>query len=369
MRFKYILKIKNMKAISLILSSTIIFSCTSKAPENNSANISKDDYENSYKTDTVKLTPQHNEISLTGTIDFDQDKIVKVYSLVTGRINEVKVDLGAHVTKDQILADVNSPDVLNLTNDFQQDKLNLQLAEKSYSNAKELFDAKFSSEVELINAKKILESAKEELSKSSQVLKLYAGYKQQGSGSLQIKAPMDGYVVERDVNAGMDIRMDNTSPLFIISDLKTVWVMANIYEQDIAKIKIGEEVNVKTISYPDKVFKGKISNIGNTIDKDSKVLKARIAIDNTEGLLKPDMFATVIILNHSTVKQLAVNPKAIVFDNDNYFVVVKNKKSFSIKKVQVVSETSNYSFIIGDLKDGDVVISEGSLLVYNSLNL
>jgi cobalt-zinc-cadmium efflux system membrane fusion protein len=99
-------------------------SCSTKVSDKG-RNVTVDDSENTYKIDTVKLTPQHNEISLTGTIDFDQDKIVKVYSLVTGRINEVKVDLGTHVTKDQILADVNSPDVLNLTNDFQQDKLNL----------------------------------------------------------------------------------------------------------------------------------------------------------------------------------------------------------------------------------------------------
>ncbi len=355
------------KTIVIVAALFSLISCSQK--EENKNNVADSlSTENTFKTDTVHNIPLHNEINLTGTIDFDQDKIVKVYSLVTGRINEVKVDLGTHVSKDQILADVNSPDVLNLTNDYNQDRLNLQLSEKAYQNAQDLYQAKFSSEVDLVNAKKNLESAKEELSKSSQVLKLYAGYKQKGNGSLQIKAPIDGYVVERDVNAGMDIRADNMSPLFIISDLKTVWVMANIYEQDINRIKIGEQVTVKTISYPDKVFKGKISNIGNTIDKDSKVLKARIEIDNTDGLLKPDMFATVQIIDNSTVKQLAVNPKAIVFDNDNYYVVVKRGSKFIIKQIKVLNETSNYTFICCDLKEGDLVVSEGSLLIYNSLN-
>lgn len=357
-----------MRTFTLLSLALCLMAACSGPNKNADAVVSGDDTESSYKTDTVKLVPFHNEIKLTGTIDFDQDKIVKVYSLVTGRINEVKVDLGAHVDKDQVLADVNSPDVLNLTNDFQQDKLSLQQAEKAYQNAKDLYDAKFSSEVDLINAKKNLESAREELSKSSQVLKLYAGYKQQGSGSLQIKSPMDGFVVERAVNAGMDIRTDNTSPLFVISDLKTVWVMANIYEQDIEKIKLGSQVDVKTLSYPDKIFKGTIGNIGSTIDKDSKVLKARIEINNSDGLLKPDMFATVTLMDNSNVRQLAVNPKAVVFDNDNYYVVVKTKSGFVIKKVTVISEKSTYSFITGDLKEGDIIVTEGSLLVYNSLN-
>jgi cobalt-zinc-cadmium efflux system membrane fusion protein len=278
--------------------------------------------------------------------------------------------LGTHVDKGTELALVESPDIVNYINDYNQDLLTLAVAKKSYENIQDLYQAKFSSEIDLISAKRDYDKAKEESEKSSNLLKLYGGYKQGETGFMKIKSPITGFVVEKNVNPGMDIRSDNTNPLFTISDLKTVWVMANVYETDIARVYKGMTVFVKTpLAYPDKVFPGTISNINSTIDHDTKVLRVRIQIQNPEGLLKPDMFASITLDHPLNRKALAVNPKAIVFDNNLYYVITLNGKKLERKEVKIISKTSRYTFVQGDLIKGDQVITEGSLLVYNSMNL
>lgn len=354
------------KIIINVLLLGVLTSCNEN--KNSSTIKVEQDDDKAYLTDTVRLKSINDELQLNGYIDFDQDKIVKVFSLVTGRVDNVKVDLGTLVKKGDVLAELNSPDLLNLKRDFSQDKSDLELAEKNYKNAKDLFASKFSSETDLITAKTQYEKAKEELSKSTQVLKLYQGYKQSENSFLQINAPIDGFVVEKNVNTGVDIRSDNTNPLFTISDLKTVWVMANVYEQDIDKIKLGEQVDVHVLAYPSRIFSGIISNINSVVDKDAKVLKARIEIVNTDGKLKPDMYASIFLKQFTNKTALCVKPKAIVFDNDNYFVVVKSGNNFRVVKVEIVSNTSQNTYIIGDIKAGEIVVTEGSLLLFNSIN-
>jgi len=166
----------------------------------------------------------------------------------------------------------------------------------------------------------------------------------------------------------MDIRSDNTNPLFTISDLKTVWVMANVYETDISRIYKGMNVTVRTLAYPDREFSGHISNINSVIDHEAKVLRVRIQIQNPEGLLKPDMFASILLERPLTTKAMAVNPKSVVFDNNLYYVIRVNGQQLEKHEIKIISNTPRYTFISGDLKPGDLVITEGSLLVYNSLN-
>ena len=321
-----------------------------------------------YKTDSVRYLNMNEETRLNGNVDFDQNSIVKIYSLVSGRVAAVKADLGTHVEKGTELALVESPDIVNYINNFQQDKLTLEVAEKNYENVKELYQAKFSSQIDLISAKRDYEKSKEEFEKSSNLLKLFGGYKQGQTGYMKIKSPITGFVVDKNVNPGMDIRSDNTNPLFTISDLKTVWVMANVYETDISRIYKGMNVSIKTLAYPDKEFYGLISNINSVIDHEAKVLRVRILIQNPEGLLKPDMFASILLDRPLERKALAVSPKAVVFDNDLYYVISVNGEKLEKKEVKIISKTSRYTFISGDITRGEKVIAEGSLLVYNSLN-
>ncbi len=359
---------KIFKVLILTLAVGLFVSCAKQTDKLSNAD-AQDSSTNVFKTDTVRYLSMNEETRLNGNVDFDQNSIVKIYSLVSGRVSAVKADLGTHVEKGTELALVESPDIVNYINDFNQDLLTLAVAKKNYENVQYLFQAKFSSEIDLISAKRDFDKSKEESEKSSNLLKLYGGYKQGETGYMKIKSPITGFVVDKNVNPGMDIRSDNTNPLFTISDLKTVWVMANVYETDISRVYKGMSVFVKTLAYPDKEFQGHVSNINSTIDHEAKVLRVRIQIQNPDGMLKPDMFAS-ITLNHPLNRSaLAVNPKAIVFDNNLYYVIAMKKKKLERKEVKIVSKTSRYTFVQGDLTTGDLVITEGSLLVYTSMNL
>jgi cobalt-zinc-cadmium efflux system membrane fusion protein len=360
---------KKFYILSFILATVFLIGCRKTTDKPDAA-----DAENGkapvYKTDTVHLLNMNQETRLNGNVDFDQNSIVKIYSLVSGRVSTVSADLGTHVVKGTELALVESPDIVNYINDYNQDILTLQVAKKNYENIQELYKAKFSSEIDLITAKRDFDKAKEESEKSSNLLKLYGGYKQGETGYMKIKSPITGFVVDKNVNPGMDIRSDNTNPLFTISDLKTVWVMANVYETDISRVYKGMNVVIKTLAYPDKEFPGHISNINSTIDHETKVLRVRIQIQNPEGMLKPDMFASIVLDHPLNRSALAVDPKAIVFDNNLYYVItVDANNKLARKEVKIISKTSHYSFVQGELKPGDRVVTEGSLLIYNSMNL
>ncbi|RZK29372.1 MAG: HlyD family efflux transporter periplasmic adaptor subunit, partial [Hymenobacter sp.] len=180
---------------------------------------------------------------------------------------------------------------------------------------------------------------------------------------------------ERNINPGVQLRPDNATPLFTISDLSRVWIMLNVYESDIEALKLGQQVSISALAYPDKTFTGTITNISNAVDPDTRVLQARVELANPQGLLKPDMFCTVSLnLTNTTPsgKQLAVNPKSVIFSQDKYFVIKQNGPGkYGIVPVQVVSSTPEYSYIEtkpGLLKQGDQVVTEGSLLLYNDLS-
>ena len=144
--------------------------------------------------------------------------------------------------------------------------------------------------------------------------------------------------------------------------------MVNIYESDIQAVRVGQEVNITTIAYPDKVFRGAIQNISQVVDNDSKVLQARVVLPNPSGILKPDMFCTIRLHIEKPEKLLSVNPKSVIFSEDKYFVIKDlGKEKYKTVPVEVVRSTSKFSYVKGDLSDGDRVVTEGALLLFNEL--
>ena len=120
----------------------------------------------------------------------------------------------------------------------------------------------------------------------------------------------------------MMIRSDNATGLFTISDLKNVWVMANVYESNISFVKMGDSVNITTLSYPGKIFRGKIDKIMNVLDPSNKVMKLRIVLRNPDYLLKPEMFASVVVNTTENKKMLSIPARTLIFDHSQYYVLV-----------------------------------------------
>jgi cobalt-zinc-cadmium efflux system membrane fusion protein len=167
----------------------------------------------------------------------------------------------------------------------------------------------------------------------------------------------------------MSIRTDNSNNLFTISDLKNVWVLANVYESNISQVHPGDNVEVTTLSYPGRVFHGKVDKILNVLDPTNKVMKVRIVLPNPDYALKPEMFASVRVANKTSEESLCVPSGSLIFENSQYFVLVyKSQSDVKITPVQVISSNGNQSYISGPVQQGDKVIGSNAVLIYSALN-
>lgn len=326
------------------------------------------DMASAFRTDSVVMRNFEEELLFTGQVAFDQKKVDKVYPIVSGAVIDVKADLGTYVKKGQILATLQSGDISDYLKDLNTAKAGYDIAKRNADNVEQLYKTKFSSENDLVNARKQLEIANSELERANQVLKLYGGAGNGKQPTFVVKSPQNGYVVEKNVNNDMQIRPDNGAPLFTISDLSDVWVLINIYESDIQSVKENAPVSITTLAYPGKVFSGVISNISQVIDNDSKVLQARVALANPGGLLKPDMFCNVKLHIAKPEKYLAVKPMSVIFSQDEYFVIKEIKEGeYKTVPVEILKNTSKYMYIKGALQPGDKVVTEGALMLFSEL--
>lgn len=320
------------------------------------------------KIDTAKSTPMKDELTLSGEVSFDENKVVKVFPFTSGQVIEVKVSLGDKVTKGQVLAVLRSADVAGSYTDLSATKSDLAINKRQLEQAEYLYKNGISSERDYTEAKENYNKAVAANSKVRDQIAINGGGNTNASGSLVIKAPGSGYIVEKNISAGNFIRPDNSSSLFTISDMKDVWIWANVFETDIAKVKKGYAARITTLAYPDKVFNGKIDEVSSVLDPDNKVMKVRVALSNNDMLLKPEMFTNVLITNSESTSSVAIPASAVIFDSSKNFVVVYNSKcDLQVRAVNVIKTVDSVTYVASGLKPGDKVVSKSQLLLYNAL--
>ncbi len=315
--------------------------------------------------DTVRVKNEFNELKLLGKVTFDQDKVVRIYPLVSGIVTDVRVSLGTFVKKNQVLAVMKSSEMAGAENDAVTARSNLAVATKNYEAASDMFKSGIMSEKEFALSQTDLDKAKSELQRANTVLSIYGSDQQ---NDYVIKAPISGFIVEKFVNTNMQIRPDNGTNLFTISDLRKVWILANVYESDISEIRENEKVEVSTISYPDKVFIGKIDKVYNVLDPDNKTMKVQIQLDNPDYMLKPEMFAVAMVYQFTNDKLLAVPANAVIFDRNQYWVLVYHDDcNIEARSLDVVSSNQKDTYVRSGVRDGDMVITNRQLLIYNAI--
>jgi membrane fusion protein, heavy metal efflux system len=314
----------------------------------------------------AKTQPVTTELILNGKITLDEDKVARVFPLAGGFVKELYVELGDYVKKGQVLAIIRSPEIAGFTREGVEAEAQLRVAEKNMQVASQLYETGNISEIELINAKKELESAKGEVERTRAVLDMYSAGKE---SVYPIKSPVSGVIVHKDVALNMELRTEDISPVFIVGSLEEVWVMANVYESDIPNLKEGYDAQIVTTSYPDKIYKGKIDKIFNIIDAQTRVLRARITLPNPTFELKPEMFAQVRVRYNEPFSKVTVPSSAIIFDKSRHFVMVyKSDENIETREVKIHSENVDTTYIESGLQDGEKVMTKYQLLVYDALN-
>lgn len=336
-------------------------------PENKQVCIS-DSLQKMITIDTAKTSTMKDELTLSGEVASDDNNVVKVFPFSSGQVTAVKVSLGDRVEKGQTLAVMRSADVAGNYTDLSSTQSDLVIARRQLDQAESLYKNGISSERDYTEAKENYNKAMAANRKVKQQLAINGGGNTSDNGTLVIKAPQSGYIIEKNITSGSFIRQDNSGSMFTISNMKDVWIWANVFESDISKVKTGYTAKVTTLAYPGKVFMGKVNEISSVLDPDNKVMKIKIALPNPGMLLKPEMFTNVTITNNENTQAVAVPAKAVVFDSSkNYVVVYNGKCDLKVREVSVIKTVDNISYIASGLNPGDKVISKNQLLLYNSL--
>ena len=362
---------KGKQSILIMLLGILFFaSCEHKEPiaELNKKFVLSDTMRKLIQLDTVQDCNIADQLSLSGVVAFNDNNVVKVFPRTSGQVIEAKASLGDKVSKGQVLAIIHSADVAGNYNDLASANADVSIAKRQMDNVASLYKGGISSEKEYNEAKQNYDKAMAARNKVQSVISINGGGKANEGGQYVVTAPIDGYIVEKKVSAGAFIRPDMGDNLFTISDLKNVWVYANVYEADISKIKEGYTVKVLPLSYPDKVFPGKVDRISQVLDPQSKAMKVRINIDNSEMLLKPDMFTKVVVSNQEGARALCLSSSAVVQqDGKNYVVVYVNDSDIKVAQVDLLKTVDNKTYIKSGLSVGDKLISKNQILIFNQL--
>ena len=320
----------------------------------------------SLKFDTVKFGPMVNAFTLTGQVDFDQDNVVNIYPLISGVVQDVKFVLGDFVEKGQVLGVVRSAEMAQYSSDLLNAQANLAVAQQTMDKTLDMYNGGLASKSDSTAAAAVLQQAKAELTRTQRVMKINGDNTQ---GEYVIKAPISGFIVQKFVTNNQVIRTDNGGALFTISDLKQVWVWANLYESNVSNVHVGDDVEVTTLSHPDKVFKGKVDKMMQMLDPTSKALKVRIVIPNPDYLFKPQMFASVTVTNQTDKKVLCVPSSSLIFDHSQYFLLrYSGNGKAQILPVQKLSSNGAVSYLSGGVSPGEKIIASSALQIYSELN-
>jgi cobalt-zinc-cadmium efflux system membrane fusion protein len=303
-------------------------------------------------------------IKLNGKIQPNESKQAKVYALVSGKIKSVHVELGDYVRKGQTLAVIQSTEVAGVSSNLSLAESDVAMAKKSLETTKDLYEGKLATEQEFISAKMTYNKALAELNRSKQVSAISGGR----NSSYVLTAPITGFIIEKNITNNSEVRSDNNTNLFAIADLSNVWVIANVYEADMNNIHLGDEVKVNTLADPNKDYVGKIDKIYNVLDPATRTMKVRISMNNQNGELKPEMFATVKVSGRPSSNEVVSIPsQSIVLNNSKNFVVVKKGNKLEIREISIIKRVDPTAFVSG-VSVGEEVVTENQVFFFQALN-
>ena len=344
----------------------LMMSCSGKSDTatTNEAGLKKPFLKN-VKTVKAEFTNQNEELTLTGKVEYNPDKVINYVSLVSGIADQTYFSLGDKVQKGKVLLDVRSSDLNSLQSEYSSAQSELKVAQRELQTAQSMYDDKMLSEKELLEAQARLKQAQSSIRQIESDMSVHG--KNKGDGTFSIKAPMTGYIVAKNVSSGSTVSADS-EPLFTIADLSTVWITANVYAGNLAFVKEGMDVNITTLSYPGEVFSGKINMLSQVFDPEEKVLKARIVMANQDLKFKPEMSAVITLKNTTHRRFISVPSDALIFDDNKYYVVVEaSPDQFESKEVILQGHNNKTTYIASGLNEGDLVVIKNQLLIYSGL--
>ena len=338
------------------------------------------------QADPVRKMSFRTEIRTEGSIAYNDDAVTQVFSPYTGRVTRILVEPGAAVKKGQPLAAIAAGESVQAQSDLQAALAQQALAEANEKRQHALFLSRSGalkdwqqSRSDLAVATANLKAVRERLmilgKSASEIDAMEKGANLAANPDALVRSPISGTVIKRQIGPGQNVgsvASGSATALFTVGDLSKVWLVANVREVDAGKVEVGEPVEVKVLAFPDRIFRAKISWVAPAVDPSTRRLPVRAVMENPEGKLKAEMFASFSILVGKESESPGVPQSAIVYEGENARVYVVNPDgSISIRKVELgrTRHQDGMVEILSGLEGGEKIVTSGTLFIDRAITL
>jgi cobalt-zinc-cadmium efflux system membrane fusion protein len=307
---------------------------------------------------TVEMRKAPDQLSVNGVVAPDVSRTVPVNALSSGRVVEVEARLGDHVEKGQTLLTLTSADLSTAISDYRKSLADEVLARRQLERAQLLYERGALAQKDLQIAEDTDAKAKVDVQTTTERIRILGGDLRKLTPIIEVSAPVSGTIIEQNVTTAAGVKsLDNSPNLFTIADLSRVWMLCDVYENNLAQVHLNDRAIVQLNAYPDRKIEGRISNISSLLDPTTRTAKVRIDLPNTGGLMKPNMFGTVVFVSQSRTSRLSAPAGAILRLQDRDWVFVKiDAKQFRRTEVQTLPATADgYQQIVAGVNAGDQV--------------
>jgi len=279
------------------------------------------DHPDQYPTVAASRVDEPDQLDVTGSVFPDVSREIPVISMANGRVVDIRARLDDNVKKGQLLFSVQSPDIAGAFNTYVKAAADEQLANKAYLRAQDLYEHGAISQAMLEQAEDTEKDAKADLNAAAEQLKIFGVDKDHPSPIVKVYAPTSGVIVSQNIteSAATGVALSGTATAFTIADLSSVWILCDVYENDLPKVTLGQEAQIKLTAYPDRILTGRVSDIGPVLDPTIRTAKVRIEVANP-GILRLGMFVTTTLQSRTKVTHASVPASAILHLHDREWV-------------------------------------------------
>ncbi len=323
----------------------------------------KVDHPEQFPLATASQYKAAKELSVTGVVTPDVSRTVPVISLASGRVVDIRARLGDEVKKGQLLMRIRSADISSAFSDYRKSVANEALTKAQLERAKALLERGAIAQKDMEVAQTADETARVDVQNAEERIKVLGSDPQHPDGVVDINAPISGVITEQNVTAAAGVKtLDNSPNLFTIADLSSIWIVCDVYENDLPNVRLGEYADIRLNAYPDKVFKGRISNIAPILDPSIRTAKVRLEVQNS-GLMRIGMFVTATFRGLSAETHAMVPATAILHLHDREWAYLPDAGRF--RRIEVTGGKmlpGNMQEILSGIDPGQQVVSNALVL-------
>ena len=316
------------------------------------------------KTAILSLSQHPLLEPLVGKIAYNEKVTSRISSPVAGRVIGTPITLGTQVQPGSILLELDSPDVAAAEADYVSAQADLILAQKAWNRQQELYAGKAISQKDLEQAQDGFNDARGTQQRTQQRLKNLRVSAGQVNGHFALRSSIQGVVVERNVNPGLEVRPDLNTPLYVVSDIKKLTLLMEVFEVNLGKIRLGQKLSVSVPAYPDQKFPATVQYISQVLDENTRTVQIRCDLPNPDGRLLSGMYATINV-DSAPIDQAIVIPLTAVFtegDSDYVFIALEDHH-YKQRPVEIGLRLKDKAVVTEGLQPGEQLVTEGALML------